>query len=67
MFEPAARVTVAVFEGTAANCVFLGRVKLQLSTMEDGGSIRGGEFQLMTKGADGGGDQGVRAGVRVAV
>lgn len=52
VFEPAARVTVAVFEGTAANCVFLGRVKLQLSTMEDG--VRyGGEFQLMTKGADG--------------
>ena len=41
-----------MFEGTAANCVFLGRVKLQLSTMEDG--VRyGGEFQLMTKGADG--------------
>lgn len=33
VFEPAARVTVALFEGTAASCRFLGRVKLQLSTM----------------------------------
>ena len=50
--SPPARVTVAVFEGTAANCRSSWVEKLQLSTMEDG--VRyGGEFQLMTKGADG--------------
>ena len=36
VFEPSARCTVALFEGTASSCKFLGRVKLQLSTMEDG-------------------------------
>ena len=46
VFEPAACVTVAVFEGAAGSCQFLGRVKLQLSTMEDG--VRyAGTFQLI--------------------
>ena len=53
VFEPAARVTVALFEGTATACKFLGRVKLQLSTMEDG--VRyAGDFQLMTRDASSG-------------
>ena len=54
VFEPSARVTVALFEGTATSCTFLGRVKLQLSTTEDG--VRyAGEFQLMTRDASSGG------------
>lgn len=48
VFEPGERVTVALFEGDAANAKYLGRVKLQLSTMEDG--VRyASKFQLMTQ------------------
>ena len=35
VFEPSERVTVALFEGDAATAKYLGRVKLQLNTMED--------------------------------
>ena len=48
VFEPAEKCTVALFEGTASSCKFLGRVKLQLSTMED--KVRyAGSFQLMAR------------------
>ena len=36
VFDPGERVTVALFEGTVPDAKYLGRVKLQLSTMEDG-------------------------------
>ena len=39
---------MALFEGTASDAKYLGRVKLQLSTMEDG--VRyASNFQLMTR------------------
>ena len=48
VFDPGERVTVALFEGAAASAKYLGRVKLQLSTMEDG--VRyASKFQLMTR------------------
>ena len=48
VFDPGERVTVALFEGTASDAKYLGRVKLQLSTMEDG--VRyASNFQLMTR------------------
>ena len=53
VFEPAERVTVALFEGAAATAKYLGRVKLQLSTMEDGVRYCS-KFQLMTQDASSG-------------
>jgi hypothetical protein len=53
VFEPAERVTVALFEGAALNAKYLGRVKLQLSTMEDGVRYCS-KFQLMTQDANSG-------------
>ena len=53
VFDPGERVTVALFEGTASDAKYLGRVKLQLSTMEDG--VRyASNFQLMTRDPSGG-------------
>ena len=53
VFEPAERVTVALFEGAARDAKYLGRVKLQLSTMEDGVRYCS-KFQLMTQDASSG-------------
>jgi hypothetical protein len=53
VFEPAERVTVALFEGAALNAKYLGRVKLQLSTMEDGVRYCS-KFQLMTQDSNSG-------------
>ena len=53
VFEPSERVIVALFEGDAATAKYLGRVKLQLNTMEDG--VRyASKFQLMTQDASSG-------------
>jgi hypothetical protein len=67
VFDPGERVTVALFEGAAASAKYLGRVKLQLSTMEDG--VRyASKFQLMTQGSfERRGDEDVRVARRSAV